>query len=139
MRTLTLSRRPLCVLSPADIRALRDGEWEAREKAYHGSALAEVNALVRKYNALAPYVVHRAYYIRDVELSRAYEEGIEDIVPELDRRLGDSEARDVGKGMVDDGDDEPTAVGVQSPGTIFVLCDLFRQWFRNTPHVRHCG
>ena len=131
VRTLTLSRRPLRVLSSADIRALRDGEWEAREKAYHESALAEVNALVRKYNALAPYVVRRAYYIRDVELSRAYEEGVEDIVRELDRRLGDSEARDVGKGMVDDGDDEPTAVGVQSPGTIFALRDLFRQWFRS--------
>jgi hypothetical protein len=131
VRMLTLSRRPLRGLSPADIQALRDGEWETREKAYHESALAEVNALVRKYNALAPYAVRRAYYIRDVELSRTYEEGVEDIMRGLDRRLSGSETEDLEKGMVDDEDDEPTTVGVQSPGTIFTLRDLFRQWFRN--------
>jgi len=124
VRMLTLSRRPLRRLSPADIQALRDGEWEARERAYHESALAEVNALVRKYNALAPYAVRKAYYIWDVELGRAYEEGAEDIMRELDRRLSGSEVRDVGKGAVYD------AVDVRRPGTIFTLRDLFRQWFR---------
>lgn len=131
VRMLTLSRGPLRELSPADIRALRDGEWEAREKAYHEPALAELNALVRKYNALAPYAVRRAYYIRDVELGRAYEEGAEDIMRELDRRLRGSGAGDVRIGVVDDGDDEPTVVGVQPPSTIFTLRDLFRQWFRS--------
>jgi len=131
VRMLTLSRRPLRGLSPADIQALRDGEWETRERAYHESALTEVNALVCKYNALAPYAVRKAYYIRDVELGRAYEEGAEDIMRELDRRLSGSEARDVGKGAVYDGNDEPSAVGVRRPDTIFTLRDLFRQWFRS--------
>jgi len=124
VRMLTLSRRPLRGLSPADIQALRDGEWEAREGAYHESALAEVNAL-------APYAVRKAYYIRDVELGRAYEEGAEDIMRELDRRLSDSVVRDMGKGAVYDGNDEPSAVGVRRPDTIFILRDLFRQWFRS--------
>jgi len=128
---LTLSRRPLRGLSPADIQALGDGEWEARERAYHESALAEVNALLRKYNALALYAVCNAYYIREVELGGAYEEGAEDIMRELDRRLSGSEARDVGKVAVYDGNDEPSAVGVRRPDTIFTLRDLFRQWFRS--------
>ncbi|KAI9434410.1 hypothetical protein F5148DRAFT_83597 [Russula earlei] len=51
---LTLSGRSLHGMSLADARALRDREWEARERAYHESALRELNLLVRKYNALAP-------------------------------------------------------------------------------------
>jgi hypothetical protein len=86
VRMLTLSHRPLGELSLADAQALRDREWEAREKAYHESALAEVNALVRKYNALAPYAVRRAYYVRDVELGRTFEESGEDILLELGTR-----------------------------------------------------
>jgi DnaJ family protein C protein 28 len=131
VRMLTLSRRPLGGLSLADIQELRDGEWEARERAYHESALAELNALVRKYNALAPYAVRRAYYVRDVELDRAYEEGAEDIMRELGRRLHGSDSGDAGKRVVDDRDDEPTTVGVQSPGKILTFRDLFRQWFRS--------
>jgi len=71
VRMLILSRRPLRGLSPADIQALRDSDWEAREKAYHESALAEVNALLRKCNALAPYAVRKVYYVWVVELGRA--------------------------------------------------------------------
>ncbi|KAI0306891.1 hypothetical protein B0F90DRAFT_1807630 [Multifurca ochricompacta] len=55
---------------------LRQSEWEAREKTYHDSGLADENSLVRKYNGLAPYAVRRAYYLRDVELERAYKEVI---------------------------------------------------------------
>jgi len=50
---------------------------------------------------------------------------------ELDGRLSGSNAMDVAKGAVYDGDDEPTAVGVRPPDTIFTLHDLFRQWFRS--------
>src|ERR1700761_5152419 len=64
VRMLTLTRSQLTPPSTADVRALRDGEWETRERAYHDSALAEVNSLVRKYNGLAPYAVRRAYYVR---------------------------------------------------------------------------
>jgi hypothetical protein len=130
---LTLSRQPLRGLSLADAQALRDREWEAREKAYHESALAEVNTLVRKYNTLAPYAVRKAYYVRDVELDRAYEEGAEDIVQELAGRFRGSQAQ-AGAGnpedrAVRDEGDEQTVMRMQSQGDVLRLRDLFRQWF----------
>ena len=132
VRMVILSRRPLHDLSLADARALRDREWEMREKAYHESALAEVNALVRKYNALAPYSVRRAYYVRDVELGRMYEEGAEDIIQEFTGRLrgsrpgtGNPEER-----AFQDEEDELTVIGVQPQGNVLRLRDIFLQWFR---------
>ena len=134
VRMLTLSRHPLRELSLADAQTLRDKEWEAREKAYHESALAEVNTLIRKHNALAPYAVRRAYYVRDVELDRAYKEGAEDIIQELAGRFrgsqagaGDPEDRAV---RDEEGDSEQTVMRVQSQGNILRLRDIFRHWFR---------
>jgi len=127
---LTLSRRLLHELSLADARALRDKEWEAYQKAYHESELAEVNALVRKYNALAPYAVRRAYYVRDVELNRAYKEGAEDIIQELVGRLRGSGAGNPEERVVPDEEDELTVMGAQSQGNVLRLRDLFQQWFR---------
>jgi DnaJ homolog subfamily C member 28 len=131
VRMLTLSRQPLRELSLADAQALRDREWEAREKAYHESALSEVNSLVRKYNTLAPYVVRKAYYLRDAELDRAYEEGAEDIIQELAGRLRGSQT---GAGNPEDGtvrdEEDETDIRVQSQGNVLRLRDLFRQWFR---------
>jgi DnaJ homolog subfamily C member 28 len=132
VRMLTLSRRPLHDLSLADARALRDREWEMREKAYHESALAEVNALVRKYNALAPYSVRRAYYVRDVELDRVYEEGADDIIEEFAGRLRGSRpgAGDPEEKAFRDEEDELTVAGVQPQGNVLRLRDIFLQWFR---------
>ena len=133
VRMLTLSRQPLRELSLANAQALRDREWEAREKTFHESALAEVNTLVRKYNALAPYAVRKAYYVRDVELSRAYEEGAEDIIRELAGRFRGSqaEAGNPEDRAVRDEEDEQTVMRVQSQGDVLRLRDLFRQWFRD--------
>jgi len=130
VRMLTLSGRPLRGLSLADLRALRDREWEAREGAYHESALAEVNALVRKYNALAPYVVRKAYYVRDVELDRAYEESAEDTIRELGERSRGSGAGNPDEGVARDEEDGLAIMGIQSQGNILRLRDLFWQWFR---------
>ena len=127
VRMLTLSGRPLRGISLADLRALKDREWEVREKAFHESALAEVNALVRKYNALAPYAVRRAYYVRNVELNRAYEESAEDIIRELEERLHGSRADEA---VVRDREDGLAIMGMQSQGNILRLRDLFWQWFR---------
>ena len=129
VRMLTISGRPLRGLSVGYLRALRDKEWEARERAFHESALAEVNAFVRKYNALAPYAVRRAYYVRDVELDRAYEESAEDIIQELEERLRSS-GEDDSEGVVRDGEDGLAIMGMQSQGNILRLRDLFWQWFR---------
>jgi len=128
MLTLSGSRPSLRELSLAEARALRDEEWEARERAYHESALEEVNALVRKYNALAPYAVRRAYYVRDVELAREYEESGEDILRELGGRLRGS-ASGAGREIDDEGH-EVTFGGVLSPGPVLRLRDLFWRWFR---------
>jgi len=103
-----------------------------REKAYHESALAEVNALVRKYNALAPYSVRRAYYVRDVELGRMYEEGTEDIIQEFTGRLRGSRpgAGNPEERAFRDEEDELTVIGVQPQGNVLRLRDIFLQWFR---------
>lgn len=79
---LTLSQPPglLPKLSLAQVTALRDAEWEARERAYHDSAVDDLNALVRKYNGLAPYAVRRPYYTRTAELEKAYKDSGEDIL-----------------------------------------------------------
>ena len=88
LRTLTHTHPAelLPRLTLTDVAALRDTEWEEKERAYHERALEEVNALVRKYNGLAPYAVRRAYYTREAELERAYAEAVEDILRGLEER-----------------------------------------------------
>jgi hypothetical protein len=115
VRMLTLSRQPLRELSLADAQASRDKEWEVSERAYHESALAEVNTLVRKYNALAPYAVRRAYYVRDVELDRGcrgYHSGACGTVRGSQAGAGNPEDR-----AVRDEEGEQTVLRVQSQGT----------------------
>ncbi|KAH9071616.1 hypothetical protein EDB83DRAFT_2575046, partial [Lactarius deliciosus] len=80
---LALTHSRLSLPSLADVQALRDEEWETRERAYHDSALAEVNSLVR--NALTPYAVRRAYYVREVELAKNYDQSAEEIEREIER------------------------------------------------------
>lgn len=69
-----------------ELQALRDDNWEKRELNYHTAAIAEINALVRKYNTVAPYAVRRPLYTREAELERAYKESGEDILQGLEER-----------------------------------------------------
>ncbi len=69
-----------------ELQALRDDNWEKREFNYHTAAIAEINALVRKYNTVAPYAVRRPLYTREVELERAYKDSGEDILQGLEER-----------------------------------------------------
>ncbi|KAF4573497.1 hypothetical protein EYR36_008015 [Pleurotus pulmonarius] len=69
-----------------ELQALRDGNWEKREFNYHTAAIAEINALVRKYNTVAPYAVRRPLYTREAELERAYKDSGEDILQGLEER-----------------------------------------------------
>ncbi|KAI0682623.1 hypothetical protein C8Q76DRAFT_322146 [Earliella scabrosa] len=88
IRTLT-AMHPAALLPKltlADVTTMRDTEWEDKERSYHETALEEVNALVRKYNGLAPYAVRRAYYMRRAELERVYKEAGEDILQGLEER-----------------------------------------------------
>ncbi|KAF5371287.1 hypothetical protein D9758_004245 [Tetrapyrgos nigripes] len=89
IRNLTTLHPPNLLLrfSLTDIKNLRDAEWEKRERSYHDTAVEEVNALVRKYNGIAPYAVRRAYYMRSVEIEKVYGECAEDILKGIKGRL----------------------------------------------------
>ncbi|KAJ3891013.1 hypothetical protein GG344DRAFT_88508 [Lentinula edodes] len=93
VRTLTAIHPPAILatrLSVKDIKAHRDPEWEETERTYHDVAIDEINALVRKYNGVAPYAVRRAYYMRNVEVGRLSEECAEDVLKGLKERVGGS-------------------------------------------------
>ncbi|KAJ3743525.1 hypothetical protein DFH05DRAFT_1496389 [Lentinula detonsa] len=90
VRTLTALHPPAILatwLTLQDIKAHRDPEWEETERVYHDVAVEEINALVRKYNGVAPYAVRRAYYMRSVEIGRLYEECAEDVLKGLKERV----------------------------------------------------
>ena len=72
-----------------DARALRDTEWEKRERSYHDAAISEVNETVRRYNGVAPYAVRRTYYTREKELQKAYLDGGQAILEGVRERLQD--------------------------------------------------
>ncbi|KAG1755427.1 hypothetical protein EDB19DRAFT_1842732 [Suillus lakei] len=61
-------------LSLGSATSSRDREWEERECSYHYTAVAELNSLVRKYNALVPCSVRCPYYSQESELAEAYED-----------------------------------------------------------------
>jgi DnaJ homolog subfamily C member 28 len=126
LRTLTLSRPNslLHTLTLTDITALRDHEWEARERSYHDKAVEDINSLVRKYNGLAPYAVRRPYYVRDVELEKAYEDTGLVILRGIKERAS-HRAIDV-KGTAEDLE-ESGAVGVDV-GPPLRVRDVIREW-----------
>ena len=83
LRLLTLTHTHptfLSRLTLGDIKAHRDPEWVVREKSYHDAAIKELNDLVRKYNATAPYSVRRNYYVREVEVEKLYVDCAEEIL-----------------------------------------------------------
>ena len=74
VRVLTTEHSPQSLkdLTVSTLSALRDSDWEAREESYHEAAVQDVNSIVRKYNAIAPYTVRRPYLTRRAELERCY-------------------------------------------------------------------
>lgn len=127
---LTLSRPAALLpkLSLADATSWRDTEWEAREKSYHDTALAEINSLVRKYNGMAPYAVRRAPYSLEAELSKVYQESGEDILRGLAERVNGSSGSTTRPSA--DLDDEKTgAEGMAADELAPVrIRDVIRQW-----------
>ena len=107
---------PLERLTVDYIVNLRDPEWEERERSYHETAIDEVNSLVRKHNAMAPYIARRALYVRNVELERMYKESAKEIHQKLVAKLGgkDNETA-LGSGRNDEGDDFTNAHGTPLP------------------------
>jgi DnaJ family protein C protein 28 len=113
--TTTAPTPPLDHISVDYIASLRDPEWEERERSYHETALGEVNSLVRKYNAMAPYVARRALYMRNVELERLYKESAGEIHEKLVTKLGgEGDGTALGPGH-DEDDDFSSTHGTSLP------------------------
>lgn len=93
MVTLSRPAALLPKLSVADVTSWRDAEWEARERSYHDTALAEINSMVRKYNGMAPSAVRRVAYTLEAELERAYRESGEDILQGIAERVNAGSAQ----------------------------------------------
>ncbi|KAG2156355.1 hypothetical protein DEU56DRAFT_937463 [Suillus clintonianus] len=95
IRTLTMLQPAAMLpsLSLDRVTSLRDREWEERERSYHDTAVADLNSLVRKYNALAPYSVRRPYHSREAELAKAYDVCGEDILRGISERRREIHAR----------------------------------------------
>ncbi len=88
LRNLT-TNHPTQILAQfnlSDVKRHRDPNWEIRERTYHDAAVEEVNALVRKYNGLAPYAVRRPYYSRSAEIGMLYEDCAGEIMKQLAER-----------------------------------------------------
>ncbi|PPR04442.1 hypothetical protein CVT26_002271 [Gymnopilus dilepis] len=118
IRNLTMSH-PLEILRKFtlhDIKAHRDQSWVEKEKSYHETAIAELNALVRKYNGLAPYAVRRAYYSREAEIGRLYDECAPEILRQIAERGEGGQFRPLGggEGVGSPGSAEGHATGLQS-------------------------
>ena len=95
---------------------MRDPEWEERERSYHETALGEVNSLVRKYNAMAPYIARRSLYVRNVELERLYKESAKEIHEALVAKLsGEGNEMALGSGRNDEDDDFAKTHGATLP------------------------
>ncbi|KAI0089221.1 hypothetical protein BDY19DRAFT_1041588 [Irpex rosettiformis] len=130
IRMLTLSRSAALLpkLSLAEVTSWRDTEWEAREKSYHDTALAEINSLVRKYNGLAPYPVRRIAYSLEVELSKVYQESGEDILLGIAERANSSSYPTTGP-IADSDDERVGSGGAATDGLAPVrIRDVIRQW-----------
>lgn len=138
MLTITQPAALLPKLTLADVAALRDADWESREKAYHDTAIEELNSLVRKYNGLAPYAVRRPYYMRGAELDRVYRECGEDILLNLAERVDGSQSQ-YSSGSTDSDEDEgPIRQSSDSDQNWAPLRirDIIKQWmssWRGTP------
>ena len=116
------------------ITSLRDPEWEEQERSYHETALSEVNLLVRKYNAMAPYIARRALHTRHVELERMYNESAKEIHGELLARLrsGKGDEPTFGSGRNDEDDDPVVAHGTPLPSlSVWTMFKELFTWVRS--------
>jgi hypothetical protein len=94
VRTIPLARFHdpdfLTRLNADSLSRMRDKEWEEKERAYHEAAIAEINAVVRSYNGVAPFTVRRGLYSREAELERCYATSGNLIMAELESRQSGS-------------------------------------------------
>ena len=129
IRMMTLSQPAALLprLTTSDVIAMRDAEWEARERAYHDTALEEVNSLVRKYNGLAPYAVRRPYYMLNVELERAYRDSADDILRGIAERVS-AQSSSLAKSQAAEEDERNRVVEGGEQWTPLRIRDVIREW-----------
>ncbi|KAG6860840.1 hypothetical protein C0995_006978 [Termitomyces sp. Mi166 len=111
-----------------DIKAFRDTEWEQREHPYHQVALEELNALVRKYNGMAPYAVRRPYYIHNVEMEKLFNDSAESILSALRERMEVKDMKNMASVARESG--ESSVIGTEGDGKLQIwnLQEVFRDW-----------
>ncbi|KAI0775873.1 hypothetical protein BD413DRAFT_610594 [Trametes elegans] len=128
LRTITATHPAALLprLMLEEVVAMRDPEWEARERGYHDTALEELNSLVRKYNGLAPYAVRRPYYMLSAELERVYRESAEDILRGLAERAQGVSARRPGYVATDEEDSGGAGVAAGPDWGGVKLRDMFK-------------
>ena len=131
IRMLTLSQPPglLTNLTLEKILAFRDAEWEARERAYHTTAMEEVNSLVRKYNGMSPYAVRRGHYALNVELERTFRESAEDILEGIAQRAKAGTTGPSSSGAIWDDERESVQGSVDASWAPVRIRDVIREWF----------
>ncbi|KAF8076826.1 hypothetical protein FPV67DRAFT_1618780 [Lyophyllum atratum] len=132
VRMLTLSTPPALyhTFTLPYIRAFRDQEWEQRERSYHLFALEKLNALVRKYNGLAPYAVRRPYYIHDVEMEKLFEDAAEDIFHQLAERAQATGSKAEISTSSNTASSSGMGSGARTLSQTWRLRDLFRAWWK---------
>jgi len=140
---LTTATPPLSLdrLTVEYITNMRDPDWEQRERSYHETALGEVNSLVRKYNAMAPYIARRAPYTRGVELERLYKDSAEEIHEKLVAKLsGKGDQTTLGSGPRDGDDDFVNTHGTFLPslGIWAMVKQLFTRVSSSAVLVKVC-
>lgn len=116
-------------MTPESASGLRDPAWTQLESGYHAIAVRELNDLVRRYNALAPYTVRRGLHTIEDELERAYKSAGEAIVRELRERVARNTS---GKGAALFDEDEAGAAKTgagSSASQALGFWDLIREWW----------
>jgi DnaJ family protein C protein 28 len=136
LRNLTLDTPPSLLpkvlsqfqIAPHKVAALRDTAWIAREGGYHAKAIEEVNALVRKYNGMAPAAVRRGYYSVDAELERVYQSSAEDVLNGLKERA-EGVGKDANEASAFGSDPEVSEVRSWDPGMESVS-EMWKGWWQ---------
>ncbi|KAI5987780.1 hypothetical protein EDC04DRAFT_1472782 [Pisolithus marmoratus] len=85
----------------------------------------QLNSLVRKYNAVAPYAVRRPYYAREVELEKAYEDCGEEILRAIKEKREDTSGHSA---SIPVAKPVPGVGGPVDPGSSFGFRALILQW-----------
>ncbi|CUA70157.1 hypothetical protein RSOLAG22IIIB_00505 [Rhizoctonia solani] len=94
MLPLSNPRSVLEGLTPESVSKLRDDEWEEQETKFHEAVIRDTNEVIRRYNAMAPYIVRWPLLSRQSELARCYAQAAEGIVANIQARLAEGKHTD---------------------------------------------